>query len=66
MFNPDYKVNPNAKEEFTAKLFDMIRAYEDDIPRLEIAKALRNFAKMLEKIEEGNWLFILNYLETLL
>ena len=53
MFNPDYKVNPNAKEEFTAKLFDMIRAYEDDIPRLEIAKALRNFAKMLEKLEEG-------------
>ena len=53
MFNPDYKVNPNAKEEFTGKLFDMIRAYEDDIPRLEIAKALCNFAKMLEKIEEG-------------
>ena len=53
MFNPDYKVNPNAKEEFTAKLFDMTRAYEDDILRLEIAKALRNFAKMLEKLEEG-------------
>tara|TARA_Y100001978_G_scaffold113923_1_gene101604 strand:+ start:490 stop:654 length:165 start_codon:yes stop_codon:yes gene_type:complete len=53
MFNPDYKVNPNAKEEFTGKLLDMIRAYEDDIPRLEIAKALRNFAKMLEKLEGG-------------
>mgnify|MGYP004097874107 FL=1 len=65
MFNPDYKVNPNAKEEFTGKLFDMIRAYEDDIPRLEIAKALCNFAKMLEKLEEGKWLFILNYLENL-
>ncbi len=65
MFNPDYKVNPNAKEEFTGKLLDMIRAYEDDIPRLEIAKALRNFAKMLEKLEGGKWLFILNYLENL-
>tara|TARA_Y100000813_G_scaffold165469_1_gene126737 strand:+ start:134 stop:304 length:171 start_codon:yes stop_codon:yes gene_type:complete len=53
MFNPNYKGNPNAKVEFGEKLFDMIRAYEDDIPRLEIAKALRNFAKMLEKLESG-------------